>query len=164
MKLEPIGHIITPYEDNAPYQPITQDTGDFKIVLNERYTDGLDGLEKFRYIFVLYHLHKISSQESPTVNLTVRPPWAKSHDVGIFASRTPHRPNPIGLSIVELKRIEKNVIYTSGLDALNGSPVLDIKPYILELDSKGDANYGWLDFKDKEDREHLLLHIKGLPH
>ena len=176
MIFQPIGHIETPYENSAPYQPVTQDPGEFKIILHEEYTDGLEGLEKFRYIYVLYHMHKIETPESPDSsespespesskpNLTVRPPWAKSHKVGIFASRAPQRPNPIGLSIVELKKIEKNVIYTSGLDVFNGTPVLDIKPYILDLDSKGKANYGWLDFKDREDREHLLLHIKGLPH
>ncbi|MBW2124324.1 MAG: SAM-dependent methyltransferase, partial [Deltaproteobacteria bacterium] len=56
----------------------------------------------------------------------------------------------------------ENVIYTSGLDVFDGTPLLDIKPYIRDLDSKGDANYGWIE--DLEDRDHLLLHIKGIPH
>ena len=83
-------------------------------------------------------------------------------EVGLFASRSPVRPNPIGLSIVRLKRIEGNVVYTSGLDVFDGTPLLDIKPYIKGLDSKDDANYGWI--KELDDKDHLLLHIKGIPH
>ena len=65
---------------------------------------------------------------------------------------------------MQLKKIEGNIIYTSGLDIFNNTPLLDIKPYIRDLDSKSDANYGWLEFKNKDEKEHLLLHIKGIPH
>jgi tRNA (adenine37-N6)-methyltransferase len=72
------------------------------------------------------------------------------------------RPNPIGLSVTRLLRIKGRRVYTSGLDVFDGTPLLDIKPYIDGLDSKPDANGGWLD--SLPDAEHLMLHIKGLPH
>ena len=94
--------------------------------------------------------------------MQVNPPWAGNKVVGVFASRSPVRPNNIGLSIVKIKKIIGRKIITSPLDVFDGTPLLDIKPYIADLDSKPDANYGWVE--DLADREHLKLHIKGIPH
>ena len=94
--------------------------------------------------------------------MIVSPPWAEGKRVGVFSSRSPLRPNPIGLSVVRVKSIVENRIYTSGLDVFDGTPLLDIKPYIKDLDSKTDANYGWVE--EMDDMEHLVLHIKGIPH
>jgi len=94
--------------------------------------------------------------------MLVTPPWANGKQVGVFASRSPVRPNSIGISVVLVKRIDNNEIFISGLDAYDGTPLLDIKPYINDLDVKYDANYGWIE--GPEDKEHLLLHIKGIPH
>ena len=158
----PIGVIHTPYTDAAPYQPV--DSGDeaesdlFYIEIHPEFTKGLYLLDSFRYIYVIYHLNRVDRE----ISMTVKPPWAGGVRVGLFSSRSPARPNPIGLSVVRINKIEKNRIYTSGLDAFDGTPVLDIKPYIKDLDSKEDANYGWVDYLD--DREHLKLHIKGIPH
>jgi tRNA (Thr-GGU) A37 N-methylase len=80
----------------------------------------------------------------------------------VFASRSPVRPNPIGISVVRIRGIENREIFTSGMDVFDGTPLLDIKPYIKDLDSKADANYGWIE--EMNNREHLLLHIKGIPH
>ena len=161
VQLNEIGRIHTPYIDTAPYQPITDDSGVFKLILQEQYTSALQDVEKFRYIYVIYFLDRISPQKHYD---HVSPPWAEGKQVGLFASRSPNRPNPIGLSIVEVKKIRGNVIYTSGLDVYDNTPLLDIKPYIQELDVKPDANYGWLQSDNKEDRDHLLLHIQGKPH
>jgi tRNA (adenine37-N6)-methyltransferase len=158
IEFAPIGVIRTPYEDHAPYQPIVLDPGDFRIELFPSYHDGLLQLDRFNYIYVIYQLHKDPGSHS----LHVNPPWTTDTTVGVFASRSPKRPNRIGLSVVRLKRIEENVLYTSGLDVFDGTPLLDIKPYIQELDVKTTANYGWLD--DIADRDHLMLHIKGIPH
>ncbi len=157
-ELSPIGTIHTPYRKYAPYQPVETEKEDFFVEVKEEYAEGLKTLEKFRYIYLLFYMDK---QKKP-VSMIVEPPWADGLAVGLFASRSPVRPNPIGLSIVQLLSIEGNRLYTSGLDALDGTPLLDIKPYIRELDSKDNANYGWLD--DLEDREHLMLHIRGIPH
>ncbi len=153
-----IGVIRTPYVDSAPHQPVSDDAGEFRLCLHSRYAKGLADLDRFRYIYVLFFIHRIGRQPS----LSVTPPWAHGKAVGLFSSRSPVRPNPLGLSIVEVKRIVGNEVFTSGLDAFDGTPLLDIKPYIKDLDSKDDANYGWLE--DLEDREHLTLHLKGVPH
>jgi len=157
-RLEQIGIIKTPYHKDAPYQPVDADQGEFYVQINPEYEDGLKDLEKFHYIYVIFYAHFINRK----TEMTVVPPWAGGKKVGVFASRSPVRPNPIGLSIVRIKDIIKNRIYTSGLDALDGTPVLDIKPYIKDLDNKADANSGWIE--EMDDDEHLSLHIKGIPH
>ncbi|MEA3254377.1 MAG: tRNA (N6-threonylcarbamoyladenosine(37)-N6)-methyltransferase TrmO [Candidatus Altiarchaeota archaeon] len=156
--LKQIGVIRTHYIDNAPYQPVKEDEGDFRIVVDPRYTEGLYKLDGFRYIYVIYYVHQVKREPS----MIVSPSWAGGVDVGVFASRSPVRPNYIGLSIVRIKQITGNEILTSGLDVFDGTPVLDIKPYIRDLDVKSDANYGWIG--EINDFEHLLLHIRGIPH
>jgi tRNA-Thr(GGU) m(6)t(6)A37 methyltransferase TsaA len=157
-KLKQIGVIRTPYTDNAPYQPVDNDEGDFRIVIDRQYIDGLRQLDKFSYIYVIYLVDRTKRE----LSMAVTPPWSGGTEVGVFASRSPVRPNPIGLSVVRIKRIVGNEIYTSGLDAFDRTPVLDIKPYIKDLDTKADADYGWIE--NSADREHLRLHIKGIPH
>ncbi|MHA1309344.1 MAG: tRNA (N6-threonylcarbamoyladenosine(37)-N6)-methyltransferase TrmO [Candidatus Helarchaeota archaeon] len=153
-----IGVIHTPYTDNAPYQPISNDEGDFKIEIDPQYTKSLHRLDQFRYIYVIYYIDRVSREYKNIVS----PPWTGGIEVGAFASRSPIRPNRLGLSIVQIKKVSDNVIFTTGLDVFDGTPLLDIKPYIKDLDSKCDANYGWIE--DLEGYEHLLLHIKGIPH
>ena len=138
---EPIGVIRTPYLDEVPRQPDESAQGEFRIILDERFREGLDQLGIFRYIYVLFHLDRLDR----TIRMTVTPPTAKGRQVGLFASRSPARPNPIGLSIVRILKIEGTTIYISGIDARDETPLLDIKPYIRDLDSKPDANLGWRD-------------------
>ncbi len=159
IEFERIGVIKTPYTDNAPYQPVENDEGEFKIILGEKYADGLRDLASFRYIYVIYHIDR----RERACSMVVSPSWIPGARVGLFASRSPDRPNPIGISIVRIKKIKRREIFTSGLDVFDGTPLLDIKPYVKDLDSKSDANYGWLDDLDSN-KEHLLLHIKGIPH
>ena len=158
IKYHSIGIIHTPYKLKVPYQPINNDKGVFKVIIDEKYKEALRGLEKFEYIYLIFHLHLTDKKPK---NL-VKPPWSKGREVGLFASRSPNRPNSIGLSIVRIRGIKENIIYTSGIDAFDETPLLDIKPYIKELDSKYGSNYGWL--KNQKDYEHLILHIKGIPH
>jgi len=155
--LEQIGIIKTPYQNSAPYQPIDTDE-EFYITIHHQYVEGLSELRKFHYIYVTYYADRITRK----VEMMVSPPWAVGKKVGVFASRSPVRPNPLGLSIVRIKNIIGNRIYTSGLDVFDGTPLLDIKPYIQDLDNKPDANYGWIE--EMDDIEHLTLHIKGIPH
>lgn len=157
-KIKQIGVIRTPYKENAPYQPIQTDQGEFQIIVDSQYMDGLSKLDKFHYIYVIYYIHRIKHEWKNIIS----PPWTGGLKVGTFASRSPVRPNLIGLSVVRIKRILNNVIFTTGLDVFDKTPLLDIKPYIKDLDSKSDANYGWIE--DLDDYEHLLLHIKGIPH
>ncbi len=158
IEFDQIGVIRTPYTGSAPYQPVDEAEGEFRIVLDEQYAEGLYRLDSFCYIYVIYFIDRVDRKPS----MIVSPPWTDGEEVGVFASRSPVRPNRIGISIVRIKRIEGNVIYTTGLDVFDGTPLLDIKPYIRDLDSKYDANYGWVE--DLDDRDHLILHIKGIPH
>lgn len=155
-----IGTIRTPYHDWAPSQPIEQEKaiGKFKVVVDEKYIDALIGLDRFAYVILLFHLDGVSGQ----VNNTVSPPWAKGKTAGMFATRTPNRPNPIGMSIVRLVKIEGNEIITWPIDVFDNTPLLDIKPYFAGLDSKDDANIGWAE--DVEDSAHFMGHLRGIPH
>ena len=158
--VRPIGTIRTPYVDWAPHQPVERDTepGRFRIDVDPQYESGLDQLDRFSHIYVISLLDRVSDEISPTVS----PPWAKGLEVGLFASRTPRRPNPIGLHVVRLLRREGRVLHISPIDCLDGTPLLDLKPYIQGLDTKDDANYGWIE--DLDDPEHLVQHLRGAPH
>jgi tRNA-Thr(GGU) m(6)t(6)A37 methyltransferase TsaA len=157
--LRPIGTIHTPYDESfAPHQPVEREEGTSTLVLEPDLAPALSDLEGFRYIYVVSYL---DGQTGPPRN-RVKPPWAKGREVGLFASRSPARPNPIGLSIVRLVKIEGNVVTTSLLDLHDGTPLLDIKPYIRDLDSKHDADTGWI--ADLEGGDHALEHARGVPH
>ena len=154
-----IGTIHTPYFDlNTPQQPIPNAPGDFWITLDSEYAGALETLNTFNYIYVLYHLSEVTQP----IELLTRSPWAPEKEIGLFASRSSKRPNPIGLSIVQIKEIRGNEVVISGIDAYNGTPLLDIKPYMHFLDSKEDANNGWLDALPES--KHIVAHALGLPH
>ena len=144
---KPIGRIRTPYtEKKPPHQPDPEAEGEFYIELNPDLVEGLDKLESFNYIHVLFHLDR---PDRP-VTLRAKPPMARGMEVGLFASRSPRRPNAIGLSAVRLKGIEGNRLHISGIDVLDETPLLDIKPYSPRVDVKSDANNGWLDEIDRQ--------------
>lgn len=155
--LKKIGTIHTPYRFFAPYQPREDDDGEFIIEVDPAYEAGLNRLDEFRYIYIIYFLHRHRGK----ISLETCPPWT-DQIVGLFASRSSRRPNPIGLSVVRLESRQGNKLFVSGLDVFDGTPLLDLKPYLQELDSKADADYGWM--SGGKDREHLLLHINGTPH
>ena len=156
----PLGCIRTPYSDWAPHQPVERDIeeGKFRIVLEEQFVQGLSDLDRFSHIYVLYHMDRVGG----TPSMSVSPPWAHAKEVGLFASRSPDRPNPIGLSIVKVVRIQGNEILISPIDALDGTPLLDIKPYFGEFDAKAQANNGWAE--DLDDWQHVLSHVRGVQH
>ena len=157
IELHPIGVLRTPYKDHAPKQPQPDAEGDFRIVLDERWADGLYMLEKFKYLNVLFFLDR-----SPDDVVTRVTPPSVPMKVGLFASRSPKRPNPIALSVVTIKKISGNTIFISGIDALDKTPLLDIKPYIGALDCKPDAGNGWID--ELFDSDHHLSRLKGESH
>lgn len=97
-----------------------------KIVIGKEYSEGLDGIEEWSHLYVIYWMHRISDEKKTLVCPRSEPDVPA---VGIFATRAPIRPNPIGLTLVELVKREGNVLVVKGLDALDGTPVLDIKPY-----------------------------------
>ena len=112
-----------------------------EIVINDDLTEALDGLEGFSHIIVLYWLDRATSGKLP---LKVHPMGREEvPKQGIFAVRTPNRPNRIGKATVRLLQRQDNILRVKGLDALDGSPVLDIKPYIPGYDSADNANVPW---------------------
>jgi len=110
-----------------------------EIEIYEEYQQGLKDLGDFTHIHVLYWLH-----ESKGFSLMVNTPWDTSPH-GLFTTRSPHRPNPIGHAIVELFKQKDNILSVKGLDAKEGTPVIDIKPYVKKLDVKIDAISGWIE-------------------
>lgn len=97
-----------------------------EIVINKEYEEGLNGIEDWSHLYVIFWMHKISDEKKTMICPRSEPDIPP---VGIFATRAPIRPNPVGLTLVELMRREGNVLIVKGLDALTGSPILDIKPY-----------------------------------
>jgi len=110
-----------------------------EIEIQEEYQQGLKDLEDFSHIHVLYWFH-----ESKGFSLIVNTPWDTSPH-GLFTTRSPHRPNPIGHTIVELVKLKGNKLSVRGLDAIEGTPVIDIKPYVKKLDVKIDSISGWIE-------------------
>lgn len=157
LTLRPIGVLRTPYPEQgaAPRQPVEGAEGRFRVELGAPWGAGLAGLEHCRYAWLLYWLDRIT----PSGACTVRPPWPDAPEVGVFASRSPDRPNPIGLAAVRILAVRASTIDIAGLDAVDGTPVLDIKPYIATLDSIPGAGDCWL--RSAEARAHLEQHRKG---
>lgn len=141
IQITPIGTIHTPYEDDAPFIDYQNKPGEFIIEVDPKYTDGLYLLDELKYCYVLFHIHK--QRKHP--RLHILPPRGKGKKVGLFATRSPNRFNPLGLTVAKIKKIEGNHIFTHGLDILNGTPLLDIKPYIRDFDMKEDSNLGWIE-------------------
>lgn len=110
---------------------------DSEIVINPGLTEALDGLEEFSHIIVLYWMHRLTAEEMP---LKIHPMRKQELPLtGLFATRTPNRPNPVGETAVKLLHRQGNILTVRGLDAFDGSPVIDIKPYIPIADFQGDA-------------------------
>lgn len=104
-----------------------------EVVLDETLTDGLDGIEEFSHVLILYWMHRAA--EAEPVRMRRRPQGREDvPEVGIFAQRARHRPNPIGVTTVKLLRRDQNRLFVQGLDAINGTPVVDVKPYVAAFD------------------------------
>lgn len=107
-----------------------------EIIIEPAYIEGLDNLDEFSHIIIIYQMHR-SHKPAP---LKVRPKYrTEPEPVGVFASRSPDRPNAIGKTVVKLLKRKENILTVQGLDAIDGTPVIDIKPYIPDLDSVPDA-------------------------
>jgi len=141
---EPIGIFHSPFKNREDIpRKKWYDLNGFEDVLGEvevfkNFEPGLDDIDGFSHLIVVFVFH-----ESLERNLHAHPPY-DGKKRGIFATRSPHRPNPIGMTIVKLESRERNILKISGLDMFDGTPVLDIKPYIPR-DRKENATFGWLD-------------------
>ena len=138
--MKPIGVIRTPFTEpkGMPVQPAFSQAAGRVEVLPE-YAEGLQDLEAFSHVILIYALHRTEGYA-----LRVKP-FLDDVARGLFATRYPCRPNPIGLSTVRLLSRQDNRLEVEGIDVLDGTPLLDIKPYVPKFDSKADARAGWYD-------------------
>ena len=137
----PIGIIHTPFREveNMPIQPSGAEGIRGTVDLFPEFAEGLKDLEGFSHVILLYHFH-----ESRGYKLTVTP-FLDSKPRGLFATRAPKRPNPIGLSTVRLIHIRGCSLDIENVDILDGTPVVDIKPYVPEFDFQPACRIGWLE-------------------
>ena len=141
IEFKPIGIIHTPWKSkkDAPIQPSRSDGADGIIEIFPDFVEGLSDLDGFSHIYLIFHFHK-----SEGYDLKVKP-YLDTVKRGVFACRSPRRPNQIGLSVVRLEKIEGGKIFIKDADMLDGTPILDIKPYVEEFDKRGDIKMGWLE-------------------
>ena len=147
---EPIGIIHSPFKEvkGMPIQPVGARGIAGQIEIFTDLQTGLKDLEGFSHIFVLYHFHRAAGY-----SLLVKP-FLDKVDHGVFATRVPKRPNSIGLSILRLVRVEDNMIHVENLDILDGTPVLDIKPYVPQFDAWDADRVGWFTGKAENAQFH----------
>ena len=138
---QPIGIIHTPHKDpsQTPIQPVFSKGVRSTVELFPEYVDGLKDLDGFSHIYLLYYFDR-----STQVKMRVKP-YLDENVRGVFATRAPHRPNKIGMSLVQLLEIRDNILEVKEVDILDGTPLLDIKPYIKRFDSREDVRSGWQD-------------------
>jgi len=144
--MSPIGIINTQYQklEQMPIQPKGAENTISEIIINKEYEAGLADLDGFSHIYLIYEFHQSCGFQLSVV------PFMDNTEHGVFATRAPRRPNPIGLSIVRILSIDKNIIKVSDADVLNGTPLLDIKPYIEQFDKVEQAQSGWMTASNRE--------------
>ena len=153
MKIEyrPIGVVHSPFAElkGMPIQPSRAKgiAGTVEVFLE--FQEGLKDLNGFSHIILLYHFHMVTGYNLQVV------PFLDSELRGLFATRAPKRPNPIGLSVVRLESVQGGVLSVLDLDILDGTPILDIKPYVTEFDERTNVNIGWLEEARKQERKTL---------
>ena len=143
IELESIGKIYTEFTEieGMPIQPTGAKGVKGEIIIKDKYADGLKDLEDFSHINILYLLHKVDGY------LLEVKPFMDNNTHGVFATRSPKRPNRIGSSVVKIDKIEGNTVYVSNIDVLNETPLLDIKPYVPQLyeDTIDELKIGWFE-------------------
>lgn len=149
LELKQIATIRSPYCDlvNMPVQPKGAKDVYATIAFDEKYAKGLKDLDGFSHVYLIYYFHRVKEPQ-----LSVIPFNDKTHTPrGVFSTRTPMHPNSLGLSVVELVKVEDNIVTIKGVDILDGTPLLDIKPYIENFDKvEGEVKSGWMTSSKEE--------------
>ena len=137
----PIGIIHSPFKEpkGTPIQPNAAKGIDGMVEVFPQYEEGLKDIEGFSHIVLIFHFHL-----SKAYSLEVKP-YMDNKLHGLFATRAPARPNPIGLSVVRLTKVERNNLHIKDIDIVDGTPLLDIKPFIPEFSSEDIIKKGWLE-------------------
>ncbi len=142
--LTPLGLIHTPFHTTSetPIQSSRSNAEGWVEVFPE-FTEGLQDIEAFSHLYLIYHLHRAES-----VHLLVEP-FLDDRKHGVFATRHPFRPNHMGISIVQLLSRDGNCLHVLGVDMLDQSPLLDIKPYVPDFDHRDPVRSGWYEYRSR---------------
>ena len=158
--IRPIGIIHSPYKEkkDIPIQGKFRSKVEAYIELKKKYVKGLKDLDKFSHAIILYYFHKSQREDIEGK------PFLEDEKHGIFAIRSPHRPNHIGISIVKIQKIIKNKLYFTKVDVFDGTPVIDIKPYVKHFDEQQNVVSGWTEkhFQDGNIPEKTINKMKNL--
>ena len=143
IKYKPIGVIHSPFKEpkGTPIQPMGAKGINGTVEVFPEYAKGLKDIDGFSHLILIYHFHLAKGS-----SLTAKP-YMDNEERGIFAIRGSRRPNPIGMSIVRLVRVEDNILHIQDIDIVDGTPLLDIKPYVPEFDRREVEKIGWLEKK-----------------
>jgi tRNA-Thr(GGU) m(6)t(6)A37 methyltransferase TsaA len=143
MKFKAIGIIHSPYKtvENMPVQTSASKNVEAEIEIFDQYKEGLSDLDGFSHIYVIFFLNMVREPKLKVI------PFLDTVERGIFATRSPARPNPVGLSLAELVSVKGNRIIIRGVDMLDGSPVIDIKPYVPDFEICDNVKKGWFEGK-----------------
>jgi tRNA-Thr(GGU) m(6)t(6)A37 methyltransferase TsaA len=138
---QPIGTIHSPHQELAgmPIQPKAAAGVKGSVVVDQVYQEGLRDLVNFSHVILLYHFHLAKPPE-----MMVKP-FLDDVKRGVFATRAPRRPNGIGISVVKLIAVKGNILEVENVDILDGTPLLDIKPYVPDFDDQAEVRVGWLE-------------------
>lgn len=158
INIHPIGFIHSPYKaaKDIPIQGNFKNNVEAWVELKDEYVKGLKDLEKFSHAILLFYFHK-----SDKINI-VGKPFLEDNEHGIFAIRSPHRPNHIGFSVVKIKQIQDNKLFFTEVDMIDGTPLLDIKPFVKYFDNRENIISGWLDkhFKNGKFPKNTFIKLK----
>ena len=146
IEYHPIGIVHSPFKtiEGTPIQPSRAQKARGSVEVFAEYAEGLSDLDGFSHIILLCHLHQSQGYRLKVI------PFLDTEPHGLFSTRAPLRPNPIGLSIVKLCDIEERTLLIEGIDFLEGTPVLDIKPYVSEFDHRAESRFGWIETTRKQ--------------
>jgi len=144
--IKPIGVIYSPFKEleKMPIQPKSAVGKMGRVVLNDEFVAGLQDLDGFSHIYLIYKFHECRKMKLKVI------PFMDVVERGVFATRAPVRPNHIGLSIVRLQEVKGNTLIIEGVDILDGTPLLDIKPYVANFDQVILSQDGWVKAGEKE--------------
>jgi tRNA-Thr(GGU) m(6)t(6)A37 methyltransferase TsaA len=143
---QPVGIIHSPFKDSigTPIQPVASPNSRATVEIFDEYAEGLNDIEGFSHLILIFHMHLIKKSPLKVI------PFLDTDERGVFATRSPGRPNPIGFSVVQLEKIKGNVLYISGIDIIDGTPLLDIKPFVPAFDVRKANKIGWFEKVDIE--------------
>ena len=150
LTFSPIGSIHSPFKDakGMPIQPSGARGVKGTVVVDEKFTDGLKDLDGFSHIILIYYFHLSRDYSLKVI------PFLDENEHGLFATRAPRRPNPIGISVVRLLGIEGSTLHVENVDIVDATPLLDIKPYAPEFDCVENIRLGWLEKRAEKAKNH----------